>query len=205
MEEYDAQFSEFNSSQESTWASHSEKSLAFANLAVDNENGSTDNNITMDYLPLRDPLYIVIPITIIYVLILVMGLLGNIITCVVIVRSKYLHTSTNVYLFSLAISDLLLLLSGLPPEMNSIWRRYPDIFGEFFCVARGMAAETSANATVLTITAFTIERYLAICRPFLTQKWQNGLIRVVRQLVVIWACSIALAIPQVSNIKSFSV
>lgn len=150
-----------------------------------------------DTWPVRDPLYITIPITVIYIIILLIGLLGNVVTCIVIVRSRYLHTTTNYYLFSLAISDLLLLLSGLPVEMYSIWKRYPYIFGEYFCIGRGLAAETSSNATVLTITAFTIERYLAICRPFMIQKWQNKLSRVVRQILIIWVISISLAIPQV--------
>ena len=159
--------------------------------------GVGNETMTSSYWPLRDPLTVVIPITVIYVIILIVGLLGNVVTCVVIVRSRYLHTATNYYLFSLAISDLLLLLSGLPAEMHTIWRRYPDVFGEIFCIGRGFASETSANATVLTITAFTIERYLAICRPFFVQKWQNKLSRIVKQILVIWAISIALAIPQV--------
>jgi len=160
-----------------------------------NENASLADE--GNYWPLRDPLSVVIPITVIYGLIFLTGLLGNVVTCVVIVRSRYLHTTTNYYLFSLAVSDLVLLLSGLPPEMISIWRRYPDPFGEAFCVLRGLASETSANATVLTITAFTVERYLAICRPFILQKWQNNLSRVIRQILLIWVLSILLAVPQV--------
>jgi len=82
--------------------------------------------------PVRDPLYITIPITVIYVIILILGLLGNVTTCIVIIRSRYLHTTTNYYLFSLAVSDLLLLLSGLPAEMHSIWRRYPGKWNSTF-------------------------------------------------------------------------
>lgn len=118
--------------------------------------------------PKRDSLYIVIPITIIYGIIFFTGVVGNISTCIVISRNKSMHTATNYYLFSLAVSDLLLLISGLPQEIYSIWSRYPYVFGEVFCVLRGLAAETSANATVLTITAFTVERYVAICHPFLS-------------------------------------
>lgn len=73
--------------------------------------------------PIRDPLYVVIPITIAYTAIFVSGVTGNIVTCVVISRNKHMHTATNYYLFSLAISDLLLLVSGLPQEMYSIWSR----------------------------------------------------------------------------------
>lgn len=74
--------------------------------------------------PKRDPLYIVIPITILYSLILLTGVVGNIITCVVIARNRHMHTATNYYLFSLAVSDLLLLVSGLPQEMYYVWSRY---------------------------------------------------------------------------------
>lgn len=108
----------------------------------------------------RDPLYIVLPVTVIYVVIFFTGLVGNVSTCVVITRNKSMHTATNYYLFSLAVSDLLLLISGLPSEMYYIWSHFPYVFGEAFCIIQSFAAETSANATVLTITAFTVERYV---------------------------------------------
>lgn len=106
----------------------------------------------------RDSLYIVLPITVLYAVIFFTGLIGNISTCVVIARNKSMHTATNYYLFSLAVSDLLLLVSGLPSEMYYIWSNFPYVFGEAFCIVQSFSAETSANATVLTITAFTVER-----------------------------------------------
>lgn len=60
---------------------------------------------------------------------------------------------------------------------------------------QGFAAETSANATVLTITAFTIERYVAICHPFLSHT-MSKLSRAVRYIVIIWILALCLAIPQ---------
>lgn len=143
----------------------------------------------------RDALYVVIPITIIYVAIFFTGVVGNISTCVVIARNKSMHTATNYYLFSLAISDLLLLLSGLPPEMYYIWSHFPYVFGEIFCVIQSFAAETSANATVLTITAFTVERYVAICHPFISHT-MSKLSRAVKFVVAIWLLALGLAIPQ---------
>lgn len=145
--------------------------------------------------PKRSSLYVVIPVTIIYVLIFLSGLIGNVSTCVVIARNKSMHTATNYYLFNLAISDLLLLLSGLPPEIYSIWSRYPYVFGYAFCVLRGLFSETSANATVLTITAFTVERYVAICHPFLSQTLAK-LSRIVKLILLIWIVAICFAVPQ---------
>lgn len=72
----------------------------------------------------RDSLYVVVPLTCVYAVILVTGLVGNVSTCVVIARNKHMHTPTNYYLFSLAVSDLLLLVLGLPPEMYYNWSRY---------------------------------------------------------------------------------
>ncbi|XP_034934975.1 pyrokinin-1 receptor-like [Chelonus insularis] len=152
----------------------------------------TNFNIT---LARRDALYIVIPITIIYAIIFLTGLIGNVSTCVVIARNRSMHTATNYYLFSLALSDLLLLVSGLPPEMYYIWSHFPYIFGEAFCIIQSFAAETSANATILTITAFTIERYLAICHPFLSHT-MSKLSRAVKYIVAIWLLALCLAIPQ---------
>ncbi|KAF5301794.1 hypothetical protein FQA39_LY10579 [Lamprigera yunnana] len=150
--------------------------------------------------PKRDDLCVVIPITIIYIIIFFTGLVGNISTCVVISQNKSMHTATNYYLFSLAISDLLLLVSGLPQEVYSIWSRYPYLFGQVFCVLRGLFSETSANATVLTITAFTIERYIAICHPFLSHT-MSKLSRAVKFIILIWIVAIVFAVPQAIQFK----
>ncbi|KAL6437093.1 hypothetical protein ACFW04_005000 [Cataglyphis niger] len=154
-------------------------------------------NDTSDFSvgPYRDSLYVVIPVTIIYAQIFLTGIIGNVSTCIVIARNKSMHTATNYYLFSLAMSDLLLLVSGLPAEMYLVWYKYPYIFGEDFCVLRGLASETSVNASVLTITAFTIERYVAICHPFLSQTLSN-LSRVIKQILMIWLMALACALPQ---------
>lgn len=164
-------------------------SLNFSNIEWPIDNSS------FFYGPKRDPLYVVIPMTIIYVLIFVTGVVGNISTCIVISKNKSMHTATNYYLFSLAISDFLLLISGVPQEIYFIWSKYPYIFGEFFCIARGIAAETSANATVLTITAFTVERYVAICHPFLSHT-MSKLSRAIRYIFAIWLVAIVSAVPQ---------
>ncbi|KAF5301811.1 hypothetical protein FQA39_LY10596 [Lamprigera yunnana] len=141
------------------------------------------------------PITLVIPITVIYVIIFITGLVGNVTTCIVIARNKCLHTATNYYLFSLAISDLLLLVCGLPPETYRLWSPETYVFGEAFCILQGFAAETSANATVLTITAFTVERYLAICHPFLSHT-MSKLSRAIKYVIAIWIIALCLAAPQ---------
>ncbi|XP_013774352.1 pyrokinin-1 receptor-like [Limulus polyphemus] len=135
--------------------------------------------------PKRKSLFFVVPMTLVYVSILVTGIVGNICTCVVIAKNKHMQTATNYYLFSLAISDLLLLVLGLPQEMYQLWESYPYIFGEFFCFFRGLTSETSTNASILTITAFTVERYLAICHPIRAHT-MSKLSRAVKFVIIIW-------------------
>lgn len=144
--------------------------------------------------PKRDPLTTVIPMTLIYSVLLVSGVVGNVCTCIVIARNRYMHTATNYYLFSLAVSDLLLLVLGLPQELYQLWQRHPYVFGEAFCVLRGLTSETSTNASILTITAFTIERYVAICHP-LRAHTMSKLSRAVKFVVAIWILSAACAVP----------
>ena len=144
-------------------------------------NSSISSNIEKS----QDSLATVIPMTILYTLIFITGVIGNICTCIVICRNKYMRTATNYYLFSLAISDLLLLNLGLPQEIYMLWQKSPYTFSEFFCVMRGLTSETSSNASVLTITAFTIERYLAICHP-LRAHTMSRLSRVIKLIIVIW-------------------
>lgn len=120
-----------------------------------------------DYLerihgPRRGPIATVIAITCVYGFIFLSGIFGNVCTCLVIAKNKYMHTATNYYLFNLAIADLLLLIIGLPPETYSIWSAYPWIFGDVFCIVRTLLAEMSTNASILTITAFTIERFVVL-------------------------------------------
>jgi len=46
-------------------------------------------------------------------------------TCITIWKSRDMHTPTNFYLFSLAVSDLLLLSLGLSVEMYNIYESWP--------------------------------------------------------------------------------
>ena len=144
--------------------------------------------------PRRDALTTVIPMTFVYTLIFITGLFGNLCTCIVIIRNKYMHTTVNFYLFSLAVSDLLLLIVGLPPELWGFWQKYPYVFGETFCILRALTSETCSNASVLTITAFTIERYIAICHP-LKAHTMAQLPRAVKAILVIWVVSAISSVP----------
>lgn len=145
-------------------------------------------------LPKRGGLTQTIIITIVYGIIFITGLTGNLATCVVIAKNKFMHTATNYYLFNLAVSDILVLVLGLPTETYEFWSAYPFIFGEPFCLIRAHASETATYASILTITAFTVERYIAICHPMKAQT-VSSLSRAVKVVVMIWVVCALCAIP----------
>ncbi|XP_029660825.1 neuropeptides capa receptor-like [Formica exsecta] len=142
------------------------------------------------YLPQR----LVIPLTIAYLLIFVSGVFGNVATCTVIVRNASMQTATNYYLFSLAISDLILLVLGLPNELSIFWQQYPWALGAGLCKIRAYVSEMSSYVSVLTIVAFSMERYLAICHPLRVYS-MSGLKRPTRFILAAWSIAMVSAIP----------
>ncbi|BFY99398.1 hypothetical protein BsWGS_02437 [Bradybaena similaris] len=148
----------------------------------------------VDLGPKREALSTVIPVTIIYCLIFITGFIGNVCTCLVIIRNKYMRTVTNYYLFNLSVSDLLLLLFGLPQETYTTWSAYPFLLGNAFCRLRLLVSEASCYVSILTITAFTVERYVAICHP-IKFPMHSGLSRPLRVMLAVWVLSTLCAIP----------
>ena len=61
---------------------------------------------------------------------LILGVLGNVATCLVIMKNEYMRTTTNIYLFNLAVTDLATLLLTMPSELYLMWKQYPWTFGE---------------------------------------------------------------------------
>ena len=73
-------------------------------------------NIILNFSQVLGPknvgLPLLIPITLLYMLIFLSGVIGNVAVCLVIIKNKSMHTATNYYLFSLAVSDLMILVLG---------------------------------------------------------------------------------------------
>ncbi|XP_046440100.1 neurotensin receptor type 1-like [Daphnia pulex] len=155
---------------------------------------NVDTYLATHWGPKHLPMDVVVPITIVYILIFVSGVVGNIAVCVVIVRNPSMHTATNCYLFSLAVSDLTVLLFGLPNDLSVYWQQYPWALGEIVCKLRALIAEMTNYASVLTIVAFSLERYLAICHP-LHAYTMAGLGRAARIVALIWLVALISALP----------
>lgn len=149
-----------------------------------NNNTDCENTLKSILLTLVD---VNVLLTTVYLAIFLIGVIGNICNCLVIAdsKNKYMRTATNYYLFSLSVSDLLLLIFGLPHDIVNLWHPSPYMFNQFVCISRGWISEASTYASVLVIVAFTFERYLAICHP-LKSHTLSRLSRSIKIIVIIW-------------------
>lgn len=132
-------------------------------------------------------------IMLIYGVILFTGIVGNLMACAVIVTSKSMHTPANCYLFNLAISDLLLLLSGLPHELYLFTHHTTYLCTPTFCVIRTLISESCTNCTILTLCAFALKRYLIVCRPLWSYTMSSNS-RTIKIILGIWLAAIAFSV-----------
>jgi len=128
--------------------------------------------------------------SILVALICILGLTGNASVVAVVYRKSSMRTPTNLYLVSLAMADVLLLLSaGLPTLIEYQLIVDEWMFGTAACSIIVFAQYLGVNVSSLTMTAFTVERYLAICRP-LTVQTTNTARRARRVVVGLWVAGV---------------
>ncbi|KFO90287.1 Neuromedin-U receptor 2 [Buceros rhinoceros silvestris] len=169
----------------------------FNHLALHEERFRRYLNSTEDYLaflcgPRQSHLFL--PMALVYTLIFVVGVIGNFLVCLVILKHRNMKTPTNYYLFSLAISDLLVLLFGMPLEVYEMWSNYPFLFGPIGCYLKTALFETVCFASILSVTTVSVERYIAILHPF-RAKLESTRKRALRTIVVLWVLSVLFALP----------
>nr|XP_020453178.1 thyrotropin-releasing hormone receptor-like [Monopterus albus] len=118
-------------------------------------------------------------------LICVFGIVGNVMVILVVLTTKHMRTPTNCYLVSLAMADLMVLIAaGLPAVSDSIFGSW--VFGHYGCLCITYFQYLGINASSCSITAFTIERYIAICHPIKAQ-FLCTLSRAKKIILFVWA------------------
>ena len=105
-----------------------------------------------------------------YFVVVVTGLIGNIMVVLVVAKASSMHTPTNCYLVSLAIADVCVLVSSSLQNFVECFTIIDQwVFGAAGCSILIFLQYLGINASSLSITAFTVERYIAICHPMKAQ------------------------------------
>ncbi|XP_067112445.1 thyrotropin-releasing hormone receptor b [Osmerus mordax] len=122
--------------------------------------------------------------TLLVFVICALGVVGNIMVILVVLTTKHMRTPTNCYLVSLAVADLMVLTAaGLPNITDSIFGSW--VFGRSGCLCITYFQYLGINASSCSITAFTIERYIAICHPIKAQ-FLCTLSRAKKIIILVW-------------------
>ncbi|XP_078621307.1 QRFP-like peptide receptor [Branchiostoma floridae x Branchiostoma japonicum] len=128
-----------------------------------------------------------------YVIIFLAALLGNSFVVVVVWKNKVMRTIMNIFICSLAASDLFITIVCIPVTlMQNMLHSW--ILGDFMCKLVPFIQTIAVASSILTLTGIAIERYYAIIHPlkvkYLLSKTRAGII-----LALVWVVSVGVATP----------
>lgn len=179
--------------------------LEAALLAPDLGNGSGNASERAAASPSSDldvntDIYSKVLVTVVYLVLFVVGTVGNAVTAFTLARKKplrNLQSTVHYHLGSLALSDLLTLLLAMPVELyNFIWVHHPWAFGDAVCRGYYFLRDACTYATALNVASLSVERYLAICHPFKAKTLMSRS-RTKKLIGAIWLAAGLLAVPMV--------
>lgn len=177
-------------------------------------NGSTDVLSNEDTEDDDGELMVKICFYLVYLVIFVLGLVGNALICYVVARNSTMHTVTNVFIANLALSDILLCLFAVPFTWLYLVVYEHWIFGKILChllpFAQGwwllahdrhvlnfnlcphLPPGVSVYISTLTLMSIAFDRYFVILYPFRPRMPMRICLLII---VAIWVLSCLLMTP----------
>ncbi|XP_029024168.1 cholecystokinin receptor type A isoform X4 [Betta splendens] len=130
---------------------------------------------------------------VLYSLIFLLSVLGNSLIIAVLVRNRRMRTVTNLFLLSLAVSDLMVSLVCIPFTLiPNLMRDF--IFGTGICKLVMYFMGVSVSVSTFNLVAISLERYSAICNPLTSRTWQTKS-HAAKVITATWAASFILMLP----------
>jgi hypothetical protein len=130
-------------------------------------------------------------IYIIYNVVFVAALLGNILVCYVVFSSPRMRTVTNYLIANLAVGDLLMALLCVPFSYISVLLQYWP-FGEVLCHVVAPAQAVCVFVSAYTLVALAGDRYMAILYPLKPRLRRSQALIVI---FIVWVIAIVTAMP----------
>lgn len=154
-------------------------------------NDSSDDYVVQVDMWMRHKIEVSTIFCVAYSVVFVLGIFGNSFVVAVVVRSPRMRTVTNYFIVNLALADILVVLVCLPATLVSNLF-VPWLMGWFMCKMVAYLQGVSVNASINTLVAISVDRFLAICYPL---KWQLTRRSARKMIIVIWIFSLLITLP----------
>ncbi|XP_015913764.2 tachykinin-like peptides receptor 86C [Parasteatoda tepidariorum] len=131
--------------------------------------------------------------TMVFAIMIIVAIVGNVIVMWIIMAHRRMRTVTNFFLLNLAIADFLLASGNATFNfvfmLNSHWP-----FGGTFCIISNFLASLTVSTSVFTILAMSLDRFVAVTHP-LRPRMTKTLALII--IFSIWTLSSLLSIPSI--------
>ena len=128
-----------------------------------------------------------------YIIVALIGLIGNLITCYAIIKHKHLSKLVHCYTLNLAVADLLVIVFYVPVEViknenNMVWT-----MGEPLCRFNYCIIPTSLVASICTLIAITLDRHRGVSKPLHWRGDSKSIVKI--SIPLIWFVAIISSVP----------
>ncbi|KAM9818704.1 neuromedin-K receptor-like [Syngnathus typhle] len=137
------------------------------------------------------PAWRVVLWALVYCAVLGVAVLGNAVVIWIILAHKRMRTVTNYFLLNLAVCDAS--TAAFNSLVNFIYAAHGEwYFGARYCTFHNLFPVTTVFASIYTMTAIAIDRYMAIIHPLKPRLSAKATLAVI---VTIWSLALVLAFP----------
>jgi allatostatin A receptor len=132
-------------------------------------------------------------VPILFGIIVVVGLLGNLLVVIVVMANQQMRSTTNLLIINLALADLLFIVFCVPfTAVDYMLPYWP--FGDVWCKMVQYLIVVTAYASVYTLVLMSLDRFLAVVHPI-----ASIYVRTERNassaILVTWVLIVLLALP----------
>ncbi|XP_024081102.1 neuropeptide CCHamide-1 receptor isoform X2 [Cimex lectularius] len=132
-------------------------------MEFESQNYTVENVTEEEIIPYaqRPETYIV---PVVFAIIFLVGVIGNGTLVLIFVRHRTMRNVPNTYILSLALGDLLVIVSCVP-FTSTVYTVESWPYGEFVCKLSEATKDISIGVSVFTLTALSADRFFAIVDP----------------------------------------